>query len=69
MSMKLSYLRTHFTADDAYTIIRFLEQIQDSLWVSYGQEITEMLVDIDRADSEGAETEVDELHYEEPIPF
>lgn len=41
MSMKLSQLRTYWTADDAHLIISFLDELKDTLWATYGDEIIE----------------------------
>jgi len=35
-------LRTHWTADDAYCVIEFLDELRDVLWDSYGDQIIEM---------------------------
>lgn len=42
MSMKFTQLRTHWTADDAYCVIAFLDELRDLLWDSYGDQIIEM---------------------------
>lgn len=39
MSMKLSQIRTHWTADEAYLVISFLDELRDLVWESYGEEI------------------------------
>ncbi len=41
MSMKLSQLRTYWTADDAHLILSFLDEVKDVLWATYGAEIIE----------------------------
>ncbi len=41
MTMKLTQLRTYWDADDAYTIIAFLDQLREVLWTVYGEEIIE----------------------------
>lgn len=39
--MKLSYLKTHWTPEQAHTILSFLDDIRDTLWRTYGSEIIE----------------------------
>ena len=41
MSMKFSQLRTHWSADDAYLILSFLDELRETLLATYGTEITE----------------------------
>ena len=41
--MKLSYFKTHWTPDEAYSIYIFLDELRDLIWQSYGSEITEFL--------------------------
>ena len=43
MSMKLTQLPTHYNADEAHTVIEFLDQLREILWAAYGEEIIEML--------------------------
>ncbi len=42
MSMKFTQLRTHWTADDAYCVIAFMDELGDVLWAGYGNQIIEM---------------------------
>ena len=39
--MKLSYLKTHWTPEEAHTILSFLDELRDTLWQTYGSEIIE----------------------------
>ena len=39
--MKLSYLKTHWTPEEAHTILTFLDDVRDVLWRTYGDEIVE----------------------------
>ena len=39
MTTTFFQLKTHWTADEAYLIISFLDQLRDSLWEAYGDEI------------------------------
>ena len=43
MSLSITRLPTHWNADEAYTVIAFLDLLRDQLWETYGDEITEML--------------------------
>lgn len=60
MTMRLTQLTTHWTADEAHTVIEFLDRLRDTLWATYGDEIIEMLKaasdnnpdDCDRLDSD-----------------
>lgn len=39
MSMKLSYLPTYFDADEALSVITFLDQLRELLVCAYGEQI------------------------------
>ena len=41
MTMRFSHLKTHWNADDAYTIIAFLDELRDALWETYEADIIE----------------------------
>ncbi len=41
MVMRLSQLKTHWTADDAYYVLSLLDELRDVLWETYGAEIVE----------------------------
>ena len=43
MSLSITRLPTHWNADEAYTVIAFLDLLRDQLMESYGDEITAML--------------------------
>ena len=45
MSLSITRLPTHWDADEAYTVIAFLDLLRDQLWETYGEEITTMLRD------------------------
>ena len=42
MTMKTNLLRTYWTADDAYLVIGFLDELRDLLWATYGEEIIDL---------------------------
>jgi hypothetical protein len=39
MTIKITQLTTHCEADEALSMIQFLDEIKDLLWRSYGEEI------------------------------
>jgi uncharacterized protein YktA (UPF0223 family) len=42
MSMSITRLTTHWSAEEAYTVIAFLDALRDQLWETYGEQINEM---------------------------
>ncbi len=45
MSMKVTRLYIYWTAEEAHTVIEFLDILRDQLWEAYGDEIVDMLRD------------------------
>ena len=43
MSMKITRVHTHWTAEEAHTVIEFLDVLRDQLWHSYGDSVVDML--------------------------
>ena len=43
MSMKITHVHTHWTAEEAHTVIEFLDVLRDQLWHSYGDTVVDML--------------------------
>ena len=43
MTMKFTQLTTHWNAEEAHSVIEFLDRLRDLLWATYGDEITAML--------------------------
>jgi hypothetical protein len=43
MSMKITPVRTHWTAEEAHTVIEFLDVLRDQLWHCYGDSVLDML--------------------------
>lgn len=41
--MRIHKLATYLNAEEAYTLIEFLDQVRDMLMQTYGEEITTML--------------------------
>lgn len=37
--MRLSYLKTHWTPEDAHAILSLLDELRDVLWHTYGNDI------------------------------
>ena len=50
MSMRVHKLTTYLRAEDAYTIIEFLDQVRDMLLHTYGDEIRTMLQEASQRD-------------------
>lgn len=42
MTMRFTQLTTYWNADDANTVIEFLDELREVLWATYGDEIIEM---------------------------
>lgn len=38
---KLTYLKTHWTPEDAHSILSLLDELRDVLWNTYGNDIIE----------------------------
>lgn len=43
MPMKITRLLTHWDADEAHTIIEFLDRLRDELWETYGDDVIDLL--------------------------
>ena len=43
MTMKLTQLKTHWDASDAYAIITFLDELKEVLCIAYAEDIEAML--------------------------
>jgi hypothetical protein len=67
MTMKLTQLKTHWTAADAHTVITFLDELRDLIWATYGDDIVEMLQDATTYHAPGDEPDDFELNDE--LPF
>ena len=42
MTMKITRLTTYWSVDEADTVVAFLDELRDTLWQCYGEQITEM---------------------------
>ena len=43
MSMKITRLRTHWSAEEAHVVIEFLEVLREQLWENHGDAVVDML--------------------------
>jgi len=43
MTMKITRVPTHWTPEEAHTVIEFLDVLRDQLWHSYGDSVVDML--------------------------
>ena len=66
MSLSFTHLPTHWNADEAYTIIAFLDLLRDLLWDTYGDDITVMLRDADYGNRDERQSE---LPFDDPLDF
>ncbi|RLA41830.1 MAG: hypothetical protein DRR42_24190 [Gammaproteobacteria bacterium] len=67
MSMNITRLATYWTVDEADTVITLLDDLRDSLWETYGDQIIELR----RNAMTGVESNIDqaELPFEDDINF
>lgn len=66
MSLFFTHLPTHWNADEAYTVIAFLDLLRDLLWDTYGDDITVMLRDADYGNRDERQSE---LPFDDPLDF
>jgi len=59
MNMKTTPLHTYWTAEQAHTVIQFLEVLRDQLWAIYGDTVVDML----------RETSANTAHHEDHLEF
>ena len=59
MSMRVSTIVTHLRAEDAYTLIEFLDQLRDELARTYGPEITTMMQQVQAMGESDSTTDTD----------
>jgi len=43
MSMKITRLHTYWSAEEAHSVIEFLEVLREQLWENYGDAVVDML--------------------------
>lgn len=39
MMMKMMLLKTHYTDEEAYSVLMLLDELRDAIWQNYGSEI------------------------------
>ncbi len=67
MSMRITYLPTYWEAQEALSVITFLDELRDLLWASYGEEIMEKRQQLIEGDL-ASEQQLD-LGFNDEIPF
>ena len=60
MSMRVNTIITHLRAEDAYTLIEFLDQVRDALIQTYGDDVKAILAASQRASQQPLWGEDDE---------
>jgi hypothetical protein len=58
--MKLSYLTTHWTPDEAHTILMFVDELRDMIWQTYGSDIREYHQTQCQAEEDNMDTSFDD---------
>lgn len=67
MTRQFSQLITHWDADEALSVIQFLDELRDLLWRTYGDDILQQQMQLhDHNDRNDA---TDEWEIEDDIPF
>lgn len=67
MTLKITPIRTHWEAEEAWTVIEFLDELRDLLWQTYGDQITDMLREA--AVPQLKNTDQGELEFDDEISF
>ena len=67
MSMKVTRLYTHWDAEQAHTVIAFLDEIRERLCEIYGEQIVEMLRTAETESTGNAQQT--ELDFDDEIGF
>jgi len=67
MGMKITRLHTHWSAEEAHSVIEFLEVLRDQLWEIYGDTVVEMLREAS-ANEAWQEAQV-EIEFDDEIKF
>jgi hypothetical protein len=65
--MKITRLHTHWSAEQAHTVIGFLQMLQDQLWEMYGDTVVDMLHEAS-AEKAWQETQV-KFEFDDEIKF
>lgn len=67
MTRQFTQLITHWDADQALSVIQFLDELRDVLWLAYGDEI--LAKQVERNDRHDQHTSTEEWEIEDDIPF
>ncbi len=67
MSMKITRLRTYWSASEASSVIEFLDLLRDQLWDQYGEQITAMLQEAAAEQANDDEQHV--IDFDDDPPF
>jgi hypothetical protein len=67
MTMKVTYVTTYWTTDEAATAIDFLDSLREALWETYGEQITQM--HREAYDDRIQDINQRELEFDDDIPF
>ncbi len=67
MSMKITRLHTHWSAEEAHCVIEFLEVLREQLWEIYGDTVVDMLREAS-ADKAWQEAQV-KFEFDDEIEF
>jgi membrane peptidoglycan carboxypeptidase len=62
MSMRVNTIITHLRAEDAFTLIEFLDQLRDVLARTYGPDMTAMMQQV-KAQQEAAQAEDADVQF------
>ena len=67
MSLSVTPLYTHWSADEAYLVIQFLDRLREQLIETYGDEIIDMLKATD-TDNHDDSNQI-EFPFDDDLPF
>ena len=59
MTMRITRLTTYWNAEQAETVITFLDELKDLLWEVYGEEITDMRRRASESDTSDFDDDID----------
>ena len=67
MTMRYTQLKTHWDAEEALSVIEFLDSLRSALWSNHGEEIEQMLRDSTQNHRSGEEQLG--FDFDDQIPF
>ena len=59
MTMRITRLTTYWNAEEADTVITFLDELKNLLWEVYGEQITDMRRSASEADTNDIDDDID----------